>query len=152
VFSKHHSISCINNVAFGINEEAHLIDRSILFVNFLARWIGMQDWLTPRIHFDVSQNTMDIKASERENLWEFSILQLIVQEKDLSLSCTDVAFFSYDVTMIVHHEASLVDSHILASFIFASQQLYFSITISVKDTHDFLNFKRLSCVCVKFWH
>ena len=100
--------------------------------------------MTTWVHLDVTQYALDVETSEWEYLGEFSVLQLVFQEENLSLSCTNVSVFCDYITLMVDHKASLVNSHVLATFIFASKQLDLSVAISVENSHNFLDFESLS--------
>ena len=108
--------------------------------------------MTTGVHLDITQYALDVETSEWEYLGEFSVLQLVFQEENLSLSCTNVSVFCDYITLMVDHKASLVNSHVLATFIFASKQLDPSVAISVENSHNFLDFESLSLICVEFRH
>ena len=112
----------------------------------------MEDWMTTGVHLDITQYALDVETSEWEYLGEFSVLQLVFQEENLSLSCTNVSVFCDYITLMVDHKASLVNSHVLATFIFSSKQLDPSVAISVENSHNFLDFESLSLICVEFRH
>lgn len=121
-------------------------------VNLLTARIPAQEWLTAWVHFDVTQDPVDVEAGEGEDLRELATLQLCFQEEHFALSCADVTITGHDVAPLVDHETSLVHIDIFASIVPTQQELDSALAIPVEDTHDFLQLKGLPIVVVQLGH
>lgn len=139
--------SDIDDVAFTISEEAFTVDKAALSIDYLPMLILQQERMTTGVHLNVTENTIDVKTSEWEDFWEFTIvLQLGFQEEHFAFSRANMAITGHDVTLLVDHEASLVDIDFVAMFVFTKQKLYIAGAVSVENSHDLLQFKCLAII------
>lgn len=108
--------------------------------------------MTTGIHLDIADDAVDVEAGEWEDLRELSVLQLSFEEEDLAFTRADMAISRHNVASLVDHKASFVNIDILASLIFAEEQLDVASAITIEDTHDFLQFKCLAIVVEELRH
>ena len=76
--------------------------------------------MTAGIHLKVRHDPVDIEAREGEDLRNLATLaELLLKEENFTLSGTNMTITSHDVSLLVDHEASLVDIDVLALLILA---------------------------------
>ena len=63
-----------------------------------------------------------------------------------------MAIPSHNVTLLVDHEACLVDIYFTSTLVLAHQELNEAITVAIKNSHDLLQLKCLAIIVEKFWH
>jgi hypothetical protein len=114
--------------------------------------VFLKDWLTTRIHLDLSNDAIDVETSERENLRELAILKLCLQEEDLALASANMAISGHNVTPLIDHKASLVNIDILSALVLTQEQLDVAPAVAIKDSHYLLKLKGLAIVVVELGH
>ena len=128
----------VDNVAARVAKEAFGVDKATLAVHRDALLILEKDVLAAGVHLDVAEDAVDVEASEGEDLGEFTIPQLRLEEEYLTLARANVSISSHDVASLVDHEASFVDKHLVTAVVFAHEQLDLASTVAVEDSHHFL--------------
>ena len=73
---KDYLASNIDDIAIFVTKEASIVDETASLVNILALIILLKDRLTTRVHLNVSNHSVDVEASEGEDLRELAVLQV----------------------------------------------------------------------------
>ena len=68
-----------------------LIDNTPLFINKVTPWVFIQNWVWQRAHLKVTKDIVDIKASKKENFWEFSTLEMNYIKDLFALTVNDIS-------------------------------------------------------------
>lgn len=109
--------------------------------------------MATRVHLEVAQDPIDVKAGERQDLWYLTLLaQLLFQEENFAFPSAYMTVSGDDVAPLIHHEAGFVDVDVPALFVFAEEELDFAITVPIEHTHDLLQLERLAVVVVELGH
>ena len=64
----------INDITSDVRQESFTIDETTASIDCLTVLIQGQKWLTTRVHLDITDDAIDVKAGEGEDLWELTII------------------------------------------------------------------------------
>ena len=68
--------SDIDYITESVLKEAFCVYEATLFINKLISFVLLQNWLTARVHLNITEDAVDIETCEWEDLREFAVLEL----------------------------------------------------------------------------
>jgi hypothetical protein len=81
----------VDNISMLINEVSLGVDTATLSINEIAVLVFVQDGVANGVHFEVTQDVLDVELGEGEDLWYLVLLQSLLLKDDLAVFINNIS-------------------------------------------------------------
>ena len=111
VLLEHQLSFLVDDVTILVDQVARAVDCAPFLIDIRGA-LFFQNWLALRIIINVAHNLPLAELREREDLWELTVLQMLLLPKLLAVDVHYVAVLVHQVAFLVHATAEVVDKAI----------------------------------------